>query len=93
MRTAFDGKEFVSEFKFTERQWPRKCTIEFEATAFQGPQDKDPVSMYYKGFFKRSLTNPQIVLIRGKVYKLVGKLFWKQQKKCGKFKATKRRYS
>jgi len=90
--TTFEGKTFTSEFKFTERQWPRKCTIEFEAIAFQGPRDKEPVNMFYKGHFKRSILNPNIVLIRGKVYKLVGRLLWKQQKKCGKFKATQRRY-
>mmetsp|Transcript_16870 Transcript_16870/g.16222 ORF Transcript_16870/g.16222 Transcript_16870/m.16222 type:complete len:367 (+) Transcript_16870:273-1373(+) len=90
--TAFEGKLFTSEYKFTERPWPRKCTIQFEATAFQGPNDKEPVSMFYKGYFKRSIMNPKVVLIRGRVYKLLGKLFWKQQKKCGKFKATQRRY-
>ena len=84
--TTFEGKTFTSTFKFTERQWPRKCTIQFEATAFQGPRDKEPVSMFYKGHFKRSIMNPNVVLIRGKVYKLVGRLLWKQQKRCGKFK-------
>ena len=82
---AFEGK-------FNERAWPWKCTIQFEATAFQGSKNKEPVAMYYKDYFKRSLlTNPKVVLIRGKVYKLVGKLFWEQQMKCGKFKAVQRR--
>lgn len=66
------------------------CT--YIATAFQGPKDKEPVKMFYKGYFKRSIMNTKVVLIRGKVYKLMGKLFWKQQKKCGFFKATQRRY-
>jgi hypothetical protein len=75
------------------RSWPQKCSIEFEATAFQGPRDKEPISLFYKGYFKRSLMNPRVVLIRGKVYKLSGNLLWKRQVKCGKFKATKTRYS
>lgn len=90
--TTFEGKIFSSEFKFTERPWPRKCTIQFEATAYQGPRDKEPISMFYKGYFKKSIMNPNVVLIRGKVYKLLGKLFWKQQKKCGTFRATQKRY-
>ena len=90
--TTFEGKIFSSEFKFTERPWPRKCTIQFEATAYQGPRDKEPISMFYKGYFKKSIMNPNVVLIRGKVYKLMGKLFWKQQKKCGTFRATQKRY-
>jgi hypothetical protein len=27
----------------------RACTIEFEARAFQGPHDPEPVLMHYKG--------------------------------------------
>lgn len=90
--TSFEGKTFTSDYKFTERPWPRKCSIHFEAAAFQGPGDKEPNSMFYKGYFKKSIMNPNVILIRGRVYKLLGKLFWKQQKKCGTFKATQKRY-
>ena len=90
--TTFEGKTFTSDYKFTERPWPRKCSIHFEAAAFQGPGDKEPSSMFYKGYFKKSIMNPNVVLIRGRVYKLLGKLFWKQQKKCGTFRATQKRY-
>lgn len=90
--TSFEGKVQTSEFKFIERPWPRKCTIQFEAAAFQGPSDKEPVSMFYRGHFKKSMLNPNVVLIRGKVYKLTGSMFWKKQKKCGTFKATMKRY-
>jgi hypothetical protein len=90
--TSFNGKVYTSEFKLTIRPWPRKCTISFEATAFQGPKDKEPVSMYYKGYFKRSIMNPNVILMRGKVYRLKGKFLWKSQKRCGVFKATQRRY-
>jgi len=91
--TTCDGQEFKSEFTFKERAWPRKCTISFQARAFQGPRDPEPVAMFYKGYFKRSILNPNVVLIRGKVYRLSGKLFFKRQEVCGKFKAQKRRYS
>lgn len=90
--TSFEGKVQTSEFKFIERPWPRKCSIQFEAAAFQGPSDKEPVSMFYRGHFKKSILNPNVVLIRGKVYKLTGSMFWKKQKKCGTFKATMKRY-
>ena len=90
--TTCDGQEFKSEFVFKERTWPRKCTISFQARAFQGPGDSEPVAMFYKGYFKRSILNSKVILIRGKVYKLSGQMFFKQQVKTGKFKATKRRY-
>jgi hypothetical protein len=90
--TTCDGQTYESEYVFKERPWPRKCSIYFQARAFQGPKDKEPVNMFYKGHFKRSMMNPDVVLIRGKVFKLAGKMFWKQQLKAGTFKATKRKY-
>ena len=90
--TSFEGKISTTGYKFTERPWPRKCTIQFEAAAFQAPGDKEPVVMYYKGHFKKSMMNPNVVLIRGRVYKFEGSMFWKKQKKCGTFKATQKRY-
>ena len=90
--TSFEGKVSTTGYKFTERPWPRKCTIQFEAAAFQAPGDKEPVVMYYKGHFKKSMMNPNVVLIRGRVYKFEGSMFWKKQKKCGTFKATQKRY-
>ena len=91
--TTCDGQEYKSEYIFKERAWPRKCTISFQARAFQGNKDKEPVAMFYKGYFKRSIMNPSVVLIRGKVYRLSGKMFFKRQERCGRFKATKKRYS
>lgn len=90
--TVCDGQKFESEYVFKERPWPRTCSIYFQARAFQGPKDTEPINMFYKGHFKRSMMNPNVVLIRGKVYKLAGKMFWKQQTKVGTFKATKRKY-
>ena len=90
--TFFNDEEYKSEYSFKEKNWPQKCSISFNAKAFQGPKDLEPVNLYYHGYFKRSLLNPNIIFIRGKVYSLKGKSFWKQQKKIGKFKLTKSRY-
>jgi hypothetical protein len=90
--TNCDGERYESEFILEERPWPRKCTIKFSAKAFKGPKDVEPVSFFYKGYFKRSIMNPKIVLMRGKVYRLKGKAFWKSTKKIGTFKAQKRHY-
>ncbi|CAN0335644.1 unnamed protein product, partial [Hapterophycus canaliculatus] len=46
--TSFDGRESVSDFTFRAHAWPRACTIEFEAKAFQGPWDEEPVWKVYK---------------------------------------------
>jgi hypothetical protein len=90
--TFFNDEEYKSEYAFKEKNWPQKCSISFNAKAFQGPKDSEPINLYYHGYFKRSLLNPNIIFIRGKVYSLKGKSFWKQQKKIGKFKLTKSRY-
>ena len=73
--TLCDGQKYESEYVFKERPWPRKCSIYFQARAFQGPKDQEPVNMFYKGYFKRSIMNPNVLLIRGKIYKLAGKMF------------------
>ena len=85
----FNDQEFQSQYIFKEREWPRKCTIEFNCKAFQGPGDTEPRNMYYRGYFKRSIMNPNLIFVRGKVYRLSGKMFWKKQNKIGKFKAVK----
>ena len=85
--TSFDGIVYISEYKFTEKTWPHYCKIQFSAHAFQGPRDKEPRKMLYKGYFKKSLMNSGLIMMRGKVYMFKGKL-WKSSVKCGKFKAT-----
>ena len=90
--TFFNDEEYKSEYSFKEKNWPQKCSISFNAKTFQGPKDAEPVNLYYHGYFKRSLLNPNIIFIRGKVYSLKGKSFWKKQQKIGKFKLTKSRY-
>jgi len=34
--TVFEGVQHKNKLTFTERQWPLKCTVKFEAKAFQG---------------------------------------------------------
>mmetsp|Transcript_35611 Transcript_35611/g.36321 ORF Transcript_35611/g.36321 Transcript_35611/m.36321 type:complete len:259 (-) Transcript_35611:64-840(-) len=87
--TTSNGKEYRTNFEFKERAWPRACRIEFDAYAFQGPYDTEPIRMFYKGYFKKSLFDKKILLMRGKMYRMAGKL-WKKRTKCGKFKASKR---
>lgn len=68
------GKKHSGNFAFSERIWPRFCTIRFDAYAFQDPNTKELVKLIYKGYFKRSIMNPQIVLLRGNVYRKEGLL-------------------
>lgn len=72
--TTFEDQVYLSSYVFKERQWPRYCTIQFEARAFKGPGDKEPVLMLYKGYFKRSILNSKVILMRGKVYRTTGKM-------------------
>jgi len=89
----FEGNEFVSKFTFREREWPRTCTITFEAEAFQGPRDDVPIRMLYRGRFKKSIMNPNVIFIRGSMYRVSTSIFGaKQKRKVGKFKMTQRRY-
>ena len=88
----FNDNEFTSEFIFKERNWPRACTITFQAEAFQGPRDEEPRRMLYRGKFKKSIMNPNVIFVRGSIFKLSGKLMWKSKRQVGTFKATMRRY-
>ena len=72
--TTFEDQVFHSTYVFKERQWPRYCTIQFEARAFKGPADKEPIVMLYKGYFKRSILNSKVILMRGRVYRTTGKM-------------------
>lgn len=93
VKSFFEGEEIESSFTFTERQWPQKCSISFQIGSLKQPLDSVPTNLLYKGSFKVSVMNPKIVLMRGSLYKVAGKSFWKNKKKCGKFKGTKRRYA
>jgi hypothetical protein len=47
-------------------------TKQFEAKAFQGPYDREPQLMFYKGYVKRGLVNSKQVRIEGKIYDVKG---------------------
>jgi hypothetical protein len=86
-----DTKLFATQYLFRERNWPQSCTIEFEARAFQGPNDSSPVLMKYKGYFRRKLADPSVVKIVGHIY-TVQKKGWRRGdgKKVGTFVARRR---
>ncbi len=73
IKTKYDNTEHNSTFKFTERQWPSKCSIEFEIKSFKSEEDSEPVPLFYKGHFKRSVLNNQIVFMKGRLYQTTGK--------------------
>lgn len=66
----YQDKTYETTYLFRERTWPRSCTIEFEARAFQGPHDEEPVLMRYKGFFRRKLVDSNVIKIVGYVYQV-----------------------
>jgi len=88
-RSYFGDAECVTQFTFRERAWPKYCTVSFEAEAFQGPQDDTPVRMLYRGRFKKSILNPNVIFVRGTMYRVSRNVFGaKRRTKCGKFKMT-----
>lgn len=89
--TSCNGKVYYTKYSFKERQWPQTCRIKFDAFAFQPPGEEEPINLLYSGYFKRSILNKKVLLIRGKVYQMTGKL-WRSRKRLGKFKASQRRY-
>jgi hypothetical protein len=74
----FENDAMKSAFAFKERKWPKRCSIEFQIKSFKAPhrsqgEQEQPVSMLYKGYFKRSVLNPKLIFMRGKIYKISGK--------------------
>lgn len=68
--TRYLEEEVVYGYLFQSRTWPRSCTIEFEAEAFQGPGDEKPVKFMYKGYFRRKLADKSVIKIVGKIYEI-----------------------
>ncbi|CAM9702094.1 unnamed protein product [Choristocarpus tenellus] len=89
--TTFRGREFVSEYTFRAHAWPRACSIEFEAVAFQGPWDEEPVLKFYRGVFSRKLMDPKIITLKGHIFDVTGKMMWKHRVRSGKFVGKQRR--
>ena len=88
--TTYEGKKVDSDYNFIERAWPRFCTIEFTAKAFQGPHDKEPVAMFYKGHFTRKVMDRSVIKIEGKIYALRGRGMFQKKVCVGTFVARKR---
>jgi hypothetical protein len=74
VRTRCRGVTCLSPYAFVQRPWPRRCTICFEAPTHITPGRSEPSNLMYKGYFKRSLMNPDVVFIRGSVYQTRGRL-------------------
>ena len=68
--TKYHGEENVNGYLFQSRSWPRSCTIEFQAEAFQGPEDDFPVRYVYKGSFRRKIADKNVIKIVGKIYEV-----------------------
>lgn len=68
--TKYKGEENVTGYLFQSRNWPLSCTIEFEASAFQGPGDEFPIRYYYKGSFRRKIADKNVIKIVGKIYEV-----------------------
>ena len=68
--TKYKGEENSNGYLFQSRSWPRSCTIEFEAEAFQGPGDEVPMRYFYKGSFRRKVADKSVIKIVGKIYEV-----------------------
>ncbi len=71
--SKYNNIEHNSTFKFVERQWPKKCSIEFEIKTYKSEEDVEPVALLYKGYFKRSMMNTQVVFMKGRLFQTTGK--------------------
>jgi len=84
---------YETTYLFRERSWPQSCTIEFEARAFQGPQDEEPVLMKFKGSFRRKMADSRVIKIVGNIYEVPQKGLWQKGRtgrKVGTFVARRR---
>ncbi len=73
-------EEKITGYLFQSKSWPKSCSIEFEAEAFQGSDDERPVKYYYKGYFRRKMADKSVIKIVGKIYE-VKQRFWGRNKK------------
>jgi hypothetical protein len=84
---------YETTYLFRERSWPQSCTIEFEARAFQGPNDEEPVLMRYKGYFRRKMADSRVIKIVGHIYEVPRKGLWRKGRtgrRVGSFVARRR---
>ena len=84
--TYYNQTKYTFPFYFKSKTWPRSCTIEFQAYAFQhvpnnNNQDITTPSIthyYYKGYFRRKLADSSVIKIVGKIYQVEKIPTWKQ---------------
>jgi hypothetical protein len=90
--SSYKSKTYESKYKFTQRKWPRHCTIEFDAYAFQGPMQKEPIRMIYKGVMRRKIMQHSVIKIHGKIYEERPRKFGRQAEQVlvGNFVARRR---
>ena len=89
----YQNETYETTYLFRERSWPQSCTIEFEARAFQGPNDEEPVLMRYKGYFRRKMADSSVIKIVGNIYEVPRKGLWRKGRtgrKVGTFVARRR---
>lgn len=68
--TKYMGIEHRTRYHYKARSWPRSSIIEFEARAFEGPNDPTPISYIYKGSFRRKLADSSVLRLAGKIYEI-----------------------
>ena len=84
---------YETTYLFRERSWPQSCSIEFQARAFQGPHDEEPVLMKFKGSFRRKMADSRVIKIVGNIYEVPQKGLWRKGRtgrKVGTFVARRR---
>lgn len=84
---------YETTYLFRERSWPQSCSIEFEARAFQGPNDEEPVLMKFKGYFRRKMADSSVIKIVGNIYEVPRQGLWRKGRtgrKVGTFVARRR---
>lgn len=89
----YKDETYETTYLFRERSWPQSCTIEFEARAFQGPHDEEPVLVKYKGYFRRKMADSRVIKIVGHIYEVPRKGLWRKGRrgrKIGTFVARRR---
>eukprot|EP00550_Attheya_septentrionalis_P008389 CAMPEP_0198283760 /NCGR_PEP_ID=MMETSP1449-20131203/3349_1 /TAXON_ID=420275 /ORGANISM="Attheya septentrionalis, Strain CCMP2084" /LENGTH=408 /DNA_ID=CAMNT_0043980565 /DNA_START=159 /DNA_END=1385 /DNA_ORIENTATION=- len=67
--TKFGDSVDRTPYTFVERSWPRSCYVDFEARAFQGPNDDKPVLFAYRGYFQRKMADKSVIKIVGTIHR------------------------
>lgn len=71
--TRYKGATYMAPYTFTQRSWPRYCTIDFEAVTDIDRSTGKLVTMIYSGHFERSLLNSNVITLRGNIFRMQGK--------------------